>query len=41
MLKRIFLSCAIAMIAMSAFASADQDPTYKGPLSPSEKAFVA
>jgi hypothetical protein len=41
MLKRVVLSFAIATIAMTAFASADQDPTYKGPLSPSEKAFVA
>jgi hypothetical protein len=41
MLKRFIVSFAIAMIAMTALVSADQDPTFKGPLSPAEQAFVA
>ncbi len=39
MLKRV-LTCAVIVLGTLAVASADQDPTYHGPLSPSEKAFV-
>jgi hypothetical protein len=40
-MKRFPLLCAILIIASAAIATADQDATYKGPLSASEKQFVA
>jgi hypothetical protein len=39
-MKRAGLYLCVAVLAVSAIALADQSPTYKGPLSPAESAFV-
>ena len=41
MLKRTVLACIAAVVSCSIAAVADQSPTYRGPMSASEKSFVA
>jgi hypothetical protein len=40
MVKRVVVICLAVLISMIAASRADQSPTFKGPLSPSEKALV-